>query len=418
MTFLRNSPSGRRFDLSVGEQSAGLQTAWAIDPSTGDDEGPGTPSAPLRTMDELNSRLEGVTLRVAATLALIGNVTDAPLWLNATRFASGASLTVSGTRTDLASGTIVAVTGLGPTGTMPWQVTTSGITWSASNTPVGSQVRLSTGQVAMISEIIGANDVLLGAIAAPGVSVVSSTPAPGATLTVASLSRALPPIVSASAQTTNATTTFSLSFQNLSFDPSSNIYWLEGGCPIQFYGCEMRFAASTFYANTPLNLRACRFTLTGNLNVRTGFDFVNTYGLVVAGTGSTLFNHQLGTLTHSNLNLNGARLSVTNAVAQVSATHIRNTAGPVLIQNSGRLQATGIINGSTGNTSIAIDIPLGTLSYQGAANKPTITAGSDPRVGGVTRTLAQIPFVALQLDAVPPTVTTLTGNGASFVQEG
>jgi hypothetical protein len=358
-----------------------------------------------------------VTVRVASTLSLVGNVIDAPLWLNATRFASGASLAVSGTRTDLASGTIVAVTGLGPTGTMPWQVTTSGIAWSASNTPVGSQVRLSTGQIAMISEIIGANDVLLGAIGAPGVSVVSSTPTPGATLTVASLSRALPPIVNASAQTISATS-FPLNFQNLSFDPSANNYWFEGGCPTQFYGCEMRLAASNFYANSPLNLRTCRFTLTGTLNMRAGADFINTYGLVVAGAGSTIFNHQLGIVTHSNLNLNGARLLVTGATAQVSATHIRNSAVPVLVQNSGRLQATGIINGSTGNTGIAIDIPLGTLSYQGASNKPTITAASDPRVGGVTRTLAQIPFVALQLDAAPPTVTTLTGNGAAFVQEG
>ena len=414
---IRSSPSGPAYDLATGLVPAGLQTAWAIDPLTGDDDNPGTAQYPLRTMGELSSRLQGVTMRVAATLQLVGNVIDSPLWLNGTKFAAGASLAVAGTRTDLASGVITVVTGLGPSNTMPWAVTTSGIAWSAANTPVGSQVRLSTGQLAMIVEISGANDVILGAIAQPGVSAVSSAPTVGATLTVASLSRALPPIIQASAQTISATT-FPLSLQSLSFDASSNNYWFEGGCPTQFYGCEMKFAASSFYANSPLNLRTCRFTLTGTLNCRAGVDFVNSYGLVVAGAGSTIFNHQLGIFAHSNLNLNGARLLVTGSTAQVSACHIRNSAVPVLIQNSGRLQATGIINGSTGNTGIAIDIPLGTLSYQGASNKPTITAGSDPRVGGVTRTLAQIPFVALQLDAVPPNVQQLTGNGAAFVQEG
>lgn len=411
-TSIQTSAFGSLFNKNV-VRSFGSQTSWAIDPALGNDGNAGTAASPLQTMAEFNDRFASLKIAPATvmTLQLVGNVLDEAPMLVGTRFGAGSSLTILGTRTDVATGTVSAVTGLGNAGTFPWQITTTGITWTSQT--LGSQVRFSSGQLGFISEVIDANNVVVGAIAAAGTSVVLTAPTIGLTVTVATLSRALPPIVNASGQTLGVA---QLSIQDLSFDPSVNNFVHCGGLQIQYYGCELRLAASNFPVNTPTNFRACRFTLSGNVNWRSGTDVIGTAATVVAGTGSTLWNHQSGQTTHSSITLTGARMFVTQCSVQLSG-HVRNTAGPILVQgSSGYLLATSVISGAN-NTGIGIDVPSGTMAYSGS-NKPTVTGTtSDARVGGVTRSYAQIPFIAAQLDNVPPTVATLTGNGAKFVSE-
>ena len=177
----------------------------------------------------------------------MGDVLDAPLWLRGTAYAAGASLTVTGTRTVLGTATINVVTPLGTAGTFPWQLTTTGINWTTA--PLGSQLRFSTGHVGFIAEVLGANDVVVGAIAAPGVSLAPITPTVASTVDLVSLSRALPPLLIFSAQINNAAAVF---LQDLSFDPpvagGVNGYLFAGGGQTQFFGCELRTAGVTFYA--------------------------------------------------------------------------------------------------------------------------------------------------------------------------
>ena len=393
----------------------GAQTQWAIDPATGNDSNVGTPASPLATMAEFNARMLLPTrVTVAATLQLVGNVTDAPLNLQGTRFGPGASLTVNGTRTPVtgATITITVVAGQGAGGIQPWLITTTGVDWTT--VPVTSQVRLSTGHIAAIVEVVGANQVIIGAIGAAGTSVVSSAPTVGATITLSALSQALPPVINASGESFGLS---QLILQDLSFiagTSGTNGYSHTGGIQIQYYGCQMAMPSSNFACNTPLNLRCCRWTQSGSVNWRCGGDVITTYGHVAAGTGALLFNHQSGNASHSSITLNGARMFVTQCNATMSG-HIRNTANPIVVQVNGNLSLQGIVSGAN-NTGIGVDVPSGTVSYTGA-NKPTITGGSDARVGGTTRTWAQIPFIAAQLDAIPPTVTTLVGNGAKIISE-
>ena len=414
MTSVSTSGFGSLF-RNTASASHGSQAAWVIDPVSGDDNNPGTPSEPLKTMGEFNTRMAGLKLTaVGATMTCTADVLDEPPCFNGTRFVAGASLTCQGTLTDTATATISVVTGLGPSNTMPWQLTTTGVDWTT--VPVGSQVRFSTGQLAMIVQVVDANNVIVGAIGAAGTSVVSSAPTVASTATVASMSRMLPPLVNAVGQAVTATP--QLIFRNASFD-LGHLMSLQGGVQVQIYGCEVKVGGTTNSITSigQHNFRCVRWTQTGSFAWRCAGDTSSTYGNVAAGTGSTLFNHQQGGVSHSNLTLNGSRLSVNQTKISTGATHIRNAAGPVLVSSGGELVCNGIINGSTGNTGISIDIPLGRLSYF-STSKPTVTAASQPRVGGVTRDLAtEIPFIAAVLNAVPPTVTPLTGNGAAFVLE-
>lgn len=410
MTRVRFSPSGPPVDLATGEETTGLQTAWAIDPLVGNDNAVGTPDDPLATAEEFSLRLQGVTVRVAATLQCVGNVVDSALTFNGTRFAAGASLTVSGTLTTLGTGQVSSTSAIGP----GWQVTTTGIDWTTI--PVTSHIGLSTGQAAAISEVVDANNVIIGMIAAPGTSATSVAPTNGSTITASSRSQIWPLIVNAVGQ--SALTANQIIVQNASFVAagSSNGFVLQGGVGVQLYACEIN-NHNSLRLGTSFNARVCKFTLTATMAWQGGANIPTSLGCVVGGTGSTVFSANAGLVSHQNLLMTGARLTVNSGFLIVSIAHIRNTAGPVLVSGNGQLNATGIISGSVGNTGIGIDVPNGRYAYVGAGSKPTVAGVSDTRVGGVTRTYAQIPFVALQLDATPPTVTTLTGNGAALVQE-
>jgi len=397
--------------INAAPSSAGLQASWAIDATNGVDSNQGTPAAPLKTMGEFNARMQGNFQQVAATLQLVGNVLDQPLTLAGSRFGLGASLSVFGTRTDLGAGTITLVTPLGPSSSAPFQLTTTGIDWTTI--PVGSQLRFSTnGEIGMIVEVVDANNVIVGAIATATGSVFGS-PVAGATVTAAALSRALPPVVNASMQST--TSTPPLLLQSLSFD-AANAYSLRGGLMAQFYGCEMKGtnAAAPFAADSTVLIKCCRVTQTASSWVwESGTGSFDTLGLVAAGTGALLMISRGVRIAHTSFTLTGLRLSVSGGASiSIGPGHIRNTAGPILCSSGAALVFNSPVNGSTGNTGIGIDVPLGKVAYFGSSGKPTVTGASDCRVGGIAKTYAQIPFTSY--DATVPAA--ITGNGAQIVQ--
>lgn len=406
--------------FGIPDPAYGAQAAWSINPGTGSDTGPGTPAAPLRTMAEFSRRYTSLLVTVPATLQLVGDVLDSPLWLTGTRFALGAGLTVSGTATTIATATVSVVSGLGPAGTLPWQLTTTGIDWTLQ--PVASQLTFSTGHVSQIVQVIDANNVIVGALCAAGFSTAIIVPTVASTITVSSLSRSLPPILSFTAALGVQSSVPTVIVKDVSIDsPGSvgvNDYVFASGST-QLFGCELKSIGGTLRVDAGMNLRGCRWSFAGanTASWRAGPDNVGSFGLVVVGPGAALFNTQYGQVSHGALTLNGARLLCNNAKLVVTSggCHIRNTAGPVLINDAGTLLCSTIINGATGNTGIGIDVTSGGVVYSGGGNKPTVTGASDTRVGGVARTYAQIPFYSWQLDAIPPTVTTLLGNGPSYI---
>lgn len=416
------TPTGGRQVSVVADMTSaaspvwGLQTAWAIDPLTGNDANVGTPAAPLRTMGEFNARMLVQFVSVAQTLQLVGDVLDQPLWLIGTRYASGASLTVRGTRTDVASGTVNVVAGLGAGGIRPWQLTTAGMDWTL--VPVGAQVRFSTGQTSMILEVIDANNVIVGAIGTISGNT-SAAPTVGSTVTAATLSRALPPMVLA--QGLGTTFTFQLVLTDLSFDAAHD-YVLRGGVPVQIFGCELKVPAvqGMFSTDNPANVKCCRLTYTGagSWNWAPKQD-LNTSGLVLVGTGPQFVFHPTGRSFQGDLAANGVRFNVnSNPFVGCGAMYFRRASGsPVLVNDGGALIVNGPINGAPlgvgQNAGFGLDTPTGRIWYVGAGNKPTVTGTSgDARVGTTTRTYAQIPFV--NWDATVPTA--FTGNGAMIIQ--
>lgn len=389
----------------------GAQVAWAIDPATGDDTNIGTPAFPLATMAEFNRRYSGVVTppNVAATLQLVGDVVDSSLSLIGNRFSPGSSLTVSGTLTALGAGTVSSSAAIG-TG---WQVTTTGIDWTTI--PVNSHIGFSTGQSAAIVEVVDANNVIVSGIAAPGVSVATLTITNGSTITASSRSQMWPFQIDAIGQ--SLLTAHQFIVQNVSFPAASASagFGLNGGVGVQLFACNIG-NQNSIRVNTFFNTRVCRYTLTATTALFPAA-VCTSFCCVAAGTGAVVFSTNSGLTQHQNLMLTGCRLVVNNGFLLTTLAHIRNTAGPVLIGGNGMLSSIGIISGTVGNTGIGIDVTSGRFSYVGGAAKPTVTGASDTRVGGVARTYGQIPFTALQLDAIPPTLTTLTGNGASIVQE-
>lgn len=408
MTLLRSSPSGKAYDLETPLVDYGTQAAWAINPTLGDDADLGTPAFPLRTMQEFNARISGNFIQQATTLQLVGDVVDCALQLCGTRFKAGASLTVSGTLTQVALGVLSSSAAVGP----GWQLTTTGIDWTAQS--VASEVQFSTGHSAAISEIVDANNVIVGFLCAPGVSQSAVTPTNGSAVTVSTRSRAFNSIINCTAQAPQ--NLFPITLQHLSFDAalgSQSAFSVSGGCRVQMYACEQKDQGTLALAG--FNARAVKYTLTSTMSWQSNSQTPTTFGCVVGGTGSTLFNHQAGATSHTSLLMTGARFTANGASTVVTASnvHIRNSAGPVLCNDNANILCSGgvaAISGSTGNTGIGIDIPSGRVAYF-SNTKPTVTGASDARVNGNAKTYAQIPFVAF--DATVPTA--ITGNGAAFV---
>lgn len=421
--------------VSIGAAllSLGLQIAWFIDPVNGNDAGDGTAAAPLKTMDEFNARMGGNYLQVNATLQLIGDVLDAPLQLVGTRLKLNASLTVSGTKTQVGSGQISVVTPIGNAGTTyPFQLTTTGIDWTTMQS--GAQITLQGGQLFWIRNVVDANNVIVGAGTLP-TSNAFFTPTVGLTFTVATLSRALPPILACSAATAGLFNGTQITLQNLAFD--SGFVLSTAGAGVLFIGCEFRVATGVTWENNSQWIqlfRSCRFTLGAGLSFRSSGGRVSFFGGVVATT-STLFSiNFLGGNDNLLLSVSFLRitLSVSNCSVQLSSggVHFENitSGGCILLTPFGNIFATGIANGrNCAGSSAGIDCQIGQYVWSGAAAKPTIGIASgctaDVKLGsgatGLTFTYAQLGTgkqLAL-LDAVPPTTAQIQAGGYALVAQ-
>src|SRR5688572_15756359 len=189
MADLQTSGFGAIFNELASRQTASAQTSWAIDATLGNDNNEGTPAAPLKTMAEFNDRMQGVRVQGASTLQLVGDVIDEPLQLAGVRFKPTTSLSVTGTRTQLGTGTISTVTALGVGGTtFPWRFVTTGIVWTSI--PSNALIITASGRIAWIRDVIDANTVEVGAVTSSTFAVQTPT---AEAFTVFSLSRALAP---------------------------------------------------------------------------------------------------------------------------------------------------------------------------------------------------------------------------------
>lgn len=94
------------------------QTDWGVNPQTGNDVGPGTSAAPLRTLGELARRWSGKTfspslVNVTVTLSGTFAVSDVLVLSDAT-FPGPTVITVQGTMATVASGSVTAYTAMSP----------------------------------------------------------------------------------------------------------------------------------------------------------------------------------------------------------------------------------------------------------------------------------------------------------------
>ncbi len=407
----------------------GSQAAWAINAATGSDSNAGTPAAPLATMAELSSRLSGQLIRQATTVSIVGNVTDSPLMLSGTRFASGASLAVNGTRTQLvAGGTISVVATLGALGTdYPWQITTAGVDWTLQ--PAGAQIRFSNSTTAFIVQVIDANNVVVVPTTSGGSATVPTTLL---TFTVESIPSVLPPYINALIASAGTTTTVCTTFTDLSLSA--------GGCSIVGAGfrtiwCEVQSAAAQQWelsAFVQMIGGRVSFVASALFRIRaapTKMIFQATVFVTASGASGSMLAQGGFTDWNTTCFQNSRFQTIDNAYCAISnGMHLRNTntncvtvdtCATICILNNGR----GSINGpGTGavNAGTAFNVTLGHVVY-GATAKPTLTA-TDPlgsiRLGSGTgpifnNTTIGTGKTTLNLDAIPPLTNALLGVGCS-----
>lgn len=409
------------------------QTSWAINPTTGRDDNLGTPSSPLKTMAEFNNRMAGgSSISGAVTLQLVGDVIDEPLQLASTRLKLNASLTVSGTRTTIGSGTITTVTPIGNGGTTyPFQFTTTGIDWTT--TPIGAQIQLQGGQICWIRNVIDANNIIVGAMTTL-TSNAFFTPTNGLTFTVATLSNALPPIIAVSAATAGVFNGTQIVLQNLSFNGAS--VFSQSGCGVLIAGCEFKITVAVTFENNSQWIqlyRSCRFTMSASCSLRSANGRVSFFGGSFVTTSTifglnTIVGGDMFFLSTSFFRIN---LNVGQGATQISTggVHFENiTSGGCISIFLGVVFASGIVNGrNCTGASAGIDCQVGQFLWSGASNKPTIgiAAGctNDVKLGsgatGLIFTYAQLGTgkQLATLDAAPPTTTQVQSGGYATVAQ-
>ena len=425
MTLVRISPSGRSIDLEAGDAQTGLQTAWAIDPVNGSDdpEQPGTPARPLATMREFNDRMRGALLTVPATLQLVGNVIDSPLWLRYTTFDTAGSLVVSGTVTTLlTTATVTVVASLNTAGAQqPWQLTTTGINWTV--VPIGSRLSFSNGTFAFIRNVIDANNVAVGPLSAFTGSV-SVTPTAGLTIVVQALSRALMPTFVIVTAKTGATVTM----QHLSFDAGNFTSALPATFQIQ--GCELNFANNQVISCSGdlCTFRTCRITHVTTVIARNVFGRAAFTSCVFscATSGGVQVDRTGGLVVFTQCCLFQATLTLQfgGYVFLAQSFNISHTTTAVNVQSGGTLNcSTCILSGSAG-AGVGIAVDAGWVYWTGLANRPTLTGGAgDCTVAGVTYTYAALGQgkTAAFDSTLAPVTNTFVGRGpgvATFSENG
>jgi hypothetical protein len=124
----------------------------------------------------------------------------------------------------------------------------------------------------------------------------------------------------------------------------------------------------------------------------------------------------------SNCSFFGYELLVSDRVAVRLAgpCHWRSTSNPIVVFGGGYVNAAAIASGSVGNTNVGVTVRAsGGYSYS-TGNQPTVVGASAAKIGGTsfaTYSMGANGFVDLQLNAVPPTQTTLVGTPAYMVVE-
>jgi hypothetical protein len=416
MTNIRNSPSGRELDIAAPLLDYGRQPEWAVDEVAGRDYGSGTPSDPLQTVAELSARLSGVTIEQPTTVSYLGDVTDSLDLTPTTKFAVGASLTVSGVRTVRATGiAITVVTAIGAGTTYPWQLTTTGIDWTTVAATIGAlplRVDFSTGHIAWVTEVIDASNIIVSAVANTTAFV---NPAAGQTLEIVTFSTSPLPLLQVFPQLLQSSV--AIDFTNLAFT-AGGFFQVLSGPSTRFFGCDISMAASaSMFCNCVLAIRSCALRANG-LNPVSG---TNTFqlvgGVVQGGTGLII---RRGHMTTSSAMFQASQLFVGDTgFVRAQGLQFRSCASPLTVTTGGRFLNTNARLSGSNCTGVGVTISSGAgFSYIAGANgKPTLTGTSDVLIGAVARTYAQIPYVDLQLNAIPPTLTTLVGGGGYMVAE-
>ena len=156
----------------------GTQAAWYIDPDNGSDStGDGSVAAPFATGRAAGQRLSREEVQQPTLVKFLGDMEDDDEFnVLGSSMSLGATLEVEGTLLDTLSGTIVTVTPNATTSEAPWELETSGVTWTSTN---NRRIQLPGGQVGYVYQVVDANNVKVGRFQLEG-SVDGFTPTTGA----------------------------------------------------------------------------------------------------------------------------------------------------------------------------------------------------------------------------------------------
>lgn len=389
-------------DLPGAEAS--VQSAWEVDPATGNDDNIGTPAAPLATVGELNRRLSNVRIAQTTTIALIGNQLDA-LNLANLGIANGATVTISGEATDVATGAISVVTPLGGAGTIaPWQLVTTGLDWTAT-TERRIQITsgASLGAVAWVLSVIDANTVIIGALG----TLTTNTIVPTNVMTFAVQTLNTIPMsqfyVAQGAQL--PATLQSLVIRDLSFVAANGSGNLQTSGPrIAMFGCQLTMPGNAGFLNLAESLvfRQCRFLGSALSQWHANVVALTTFIGCTFNNGTAVVRGGVRSLcTMISSAFDGALLAIQSGCNMSGSTWLQNvnsgtSSGAILVSAGGVAFAFATNSFVEGQniTGAGICVESGAQFQYNPATKPTITGSiSDTRIGGVIQSYAAVPRI-------------------------
>jgi hypothetical protein len=370
----------------------GLQSSWGVDEVAGNDNGVGTSVAPLRSVTELNRRLSYTSISQDTTIQLIGNVST-PLDLVNTQIAPGVSVTVSGTVTAITTGTISAVSALVGSG-YPWQVDCTGINWT---TVTDRLLVTNTGKTFWVSEVVSATRVILSA----GANAAGTVQAPvnAETFTVQSLSTIPLSYLGTLGGFVSAGSIFGLTLQDLHFTGGNTHPAFAATTRAKLQRCQIDMPS-----NGGLSLNGQNWSLISCKIAGNGSHQVQATGIL--GFTACLFDSTAATFqfrtpvrcTQSSVVYNNTKLDIRNTLdVQGGGLHIRNVAGDCLTIGAGAIlvapTTTSLVSGASNSVGVGITVQSGAQYLYQTSSKPTLTAASDTKIGGVGLAYSSIPAI-------------------------